>query len=79
MKLTPHASRAARGLLEWSLRDLAREAGVSVMTVQRLERGHEFFASTAEKVMSAFERHGVEILNGDSPGARIRKPAASSG
>jgi hypothetical protein len=56
------------------MRDLAREAGVSLSTVQNLEReGADYRQSTADKVIDTFARHGVEILNGDSPGARRSK------
>ena len=71
-KLTPEASRAARGLLNWSMRELAAQAGVSLPTIQRFEGGGETYVSTADKLSAAFAAHGVEILNGDSPGARMK-------
>lgn len=72
-KLTPEASRAARAILEWSMRDLAREAGVSLSTIQNIEKPTgDYRQSTAEKVIGAFAKNGVEILNGDAPGARRR-------
>lgn len=54
------------------MRDLAREADISLPTVQRIEGGGDFYVSTADKVIATFGTHGVEILNGDSPGARLR-------
>jgi len=40
MKLSPDSSqiRAARGLLDWSQDDLARQAKVGICTVRRIER-----------------------------------------
>ncbi len=70
-KLTPAASRAARGILRWSVRDLAREAGVSPTTVQLLESGRLYRAGTADAVVLAFNRMGVEITNGEGTGARL--------
>ena len=71
-KLTGEASRAARGLLNWSKRDLAKASGVSLPTVHRIETGGAFYSSTGDKIAATFEAHGVEILNGDSPGARLK-------
>jgi len=74
-RLTGAACRAARGILKWSVRDLAREAGVSPTTVNMLEADRPYREGTAEKITAAFERHRVEITNGDGTGARLRKEA----
>lgn len=71
-RLTAPASRAARALLGWSMRDLREHAGVSLPTIQAIEAGGDFRASTADKIIEAFAAHGVEILNGDAPGARMK-------
>lgn len=71
-KLTASASRAARALLEWSKRDLAAKSGVALGTIQRIETGGDFYATTGDKLIATFAAHGVEILNGDAPGARLR-------
>lgn len=71
-KLTAAATRAARGLLKWSMRDLAEHAGVSLPTVLKLESDKAVSADTADKIVAALERHGVEITNGDGTGARLR-------
>lgn len=70
-RLTAPACRAARALLGWSMRDLRAKAGVSLPTIQAIEAGGDFRASTADKIMAAFAAHGVELLNGDRPGARM--------
>lgn len=70
--LTGAGCRAARALLKWSVRDLAREAGVSPTTVNLIELGRPFRRESADKIAAAFDREGVELQNGDSPGARFR-------
>lgn len=72
-KLTAAACRAARGLLNWTARDLMREAGVSPNTVVKVEAGETVTDATASRIVQAFAKHGVEILNGDAPGARLRR------
>lgn len=73
-KLTGPASRAARGLLKWSIRELADASGVSTPTIVKLEADDPIGEGTAEKLRSAFAAHGVEITNGDGTGARLRRP-----
>ncbi|WP_439575271.1 helix-turn-helix domain-containing protein [Phreatobacter sp.] len=68
--------RAARGLLNWTVRDLAERAGVHRNTVTRLEtevssgQGH-----AAATVIAALEAAGVIFVdeNGEGPGVRLRK------
>jgi DNA-binding XRE family transcriptional regulator len=58
--ITAAQCRAARGLLDWSQLDLAKFAGVGVVTVHQLEAaGVEFI----EK-------------NGGGEGVRLKKPSA---
>ncbi len=70
--------RAARALLGWSQQKLADEAGVSVITVKRLEAQDEDFRARYDivaKVKAAVERAGVEILGeGFSHGVQLRRP-----
>ena len=70
-KLTGAACRAGRALLKWSMRDLVAASGVSLPTVLKLENDGQVSEDTADKVRTAFERHGVEITNGDGTGARL--------
>jgi hypothetical protein len=51
---------------------LKDEAGLSISAVQQVESGGDFFRGTEEKIIAAFERHRVEITNGDGTGARLR-------
>lgn len=54
------------------MRDLREKAGVSLPTIQAIEAGGDFRVSTGDKIAATFAAHGVEILNGDAPGARMR-------
>jgi transcriptional regulator with XRE-family HTH domain len=60
--LTPEASRAGRGLLNWTLKDLAERAGVAFTTISQFENGRPSYGSTAAKIAAALEAHGVEVI-----------------
>jgi transcriptional regulator with XRE-family HTH domain len=60
--ITIHASRAARGLLGWSLQDLAARTGISYESLSRFENGRPVRDSTAAKIVAAFEAEGVELI-----------------
>ena len=65
---TPRQLRAVRALLGWSASDLAEHAAVHVTTVQRMEKHdgqHRGTVATLEKVMNAFEAHGIEFVAED--------------
>ena len=65
----------ARAGLRLSVRALAKIAGVSAMTVTRLENGRSGgYAETLRKIQEALEAASAEILNGDAPGVRLRAP-----
>jgi len=70
--------RAARALLGWDQSKLAEVAGVSIITVKRLEgAGEDIHAqfATVMKVKSAFENAGVLFLGKESGlgyGVRLR-------
>ena len=72
--------RAARALLGWSQTRLSEEAGVSLITIKRLEGSNEAFParySTVMSVVGALERVGVDFLpqaGGYSHGVRLRQP-----
>ena len=73
--VTAAQCRAARGLLDWSQRDLADRAAVGIVTVRQLEAGvNEPRRATVEVVRRAFESAGVEFIdeNGGGPGVRLR-------
>lgn len=67
--------RMARAAVGWGVRDLARESGVSVDTVTRLEKGETLMPRTIEAIQRALEAAGVEFIaeNGGGAGVRLRK------
>lgn len=71
--------RAGRALLGWDQSKLADVAGVSVITIKRLEAsGEEIHAqfATVVKVKTAFETAGVMFLGEESGlgyGVRLRR------
>ncbi|NVN32128.1 helix-turn-helix domain-containing protein [Endobacter medicaginis] len=82
--LTPAQLRAARALLGIDQRTLARQAGVSLPTIQRMEASDGYVRGVVEtltRVVTALERAGVELLgenaisNGGGRGVRLRDPA----
>jgi len=76
--ITPGQYRAARGLLGWTQQDLAKRAGVGVVTVHQLESGiSEPRRATLDVIRRAFEMAGVEFIdeNGGGVGVRLREPA----
>jgi len=67
--------RAARALLRWSVRDLARQAVVSIATVNLIEDATGLPSTSraqVEAVQATLESMGIEFLNGDTPGVRLR-------
>lgn len=75
---TPGQCRAARGLLGWSQQKLAEHAGVGIVTVHQLEAGiSQPRRATLKVIQRAFEAAGVEFTNGDQPGVRLTRAAAT--
>ena len=75
--------KAARALLAWSQNDLARESGVSEPTIARLESSDGPIGGrpdTAEKLLAALEKGGIEFIpeNGGGAGVRLAKRAKRS-
>lgn len=76
----PYILKAARGLLGWTQEGLAKEAGVAVNTIRRLESVTDWektwqspSVGTLNKIQAAFEKHDLEFLKEDGVGVRIRK------
>jgi transcriptional regulator with XRE-family HTH domain len=59
--------RGARGILGWSVNDLAQHSGVSAATINSFEqdsisrRGSKLSQTTILKILETFERSGIEI------------------
>ena len=66
--------RAARALLDWSVRDLAAKAGVHRNTVTRTETDETGPGHAIAAIRAALEAAGVEFIaeNGGGPGVRLR-------
>ena len=69
--------RMARAAIGWGVRELARTAGVTANTVTRIENGADAKQSTMDRLQHALEVAGVEFINGDQPGVRLTKAAAT--
>lgn len=70
--------KAARCLLGWKQPELAEKSGVSVQTIQRIERlgpGHSKH-DNVQKLLDTFDAAGIIFLEADAeagPGVRLRK------
>jgi transcriptional regulator with XRE-family HTH domain len=65
--------RAARSLLNWTVRDLAEKAGVHRNTVTRAETEATSHGHAVGQMVRTLEDAGVEFTNGDQPGVRMRR------
>jgi transcriptional regulator with XRE-family HTH domain len=71
--MTPPQIRAARGLLNWTVQELAEKVGVDRSTIAKIESGR--YASDAETlaaICQVLEAAGVEFTDGRWPGVRLR-------
>ncbi len=68
--------RMGRAAVGWSVRELARIAGVTPNTISRIENGGDALASTLERLQTALENAGVIFIDEDDfgPGVRLREP-----
>ena len=74
--MTSAQVRAARGLLNWTVRMLAEKAGVHRNTITNIETGkYNGDADTLDAIRKAFEAAGVEFIekNGGGPGVRLKE------
>ncbi|KAA0573335.1 helix-turn-helix transcriptional regulator [Azospirillum sp. B21] len=68
----------ARAAVQWGVRELAKEAGVTPNTVSRIESGGDALAGTLSKLQAALEAAGVEFIptgayHGEGgPGVRLK-------
>lgn len=63
-------------LLGWEQVELAKRARVAIGTIRRMESFSGEIGSrtsTLSQVQQALEKAGIEFLNDESPGVRIRK------
>ncbi len=67
--------QAARALLRWRQDDLAEKAQVALGTVIRMEAADRDIPcriSTLNKIERALEKAGIEFLNDNRPGVRLK-------
>jgi predicted transcriptional regulator len=63
-------------LLGWEQIELAKRSRVAIGTIRRMESFSGQIGSrtsTLSQVQQALEKAGIQFLNDDSPGVRIRK------
>jgi len=77
MIFLPLQCRMARAALGLGIRELALAAKVSIDTITRFERGDQLKERTIEAIQRALEAAGVEFTNGEQPGVRLTKVAAT--
>jgi predicted transcriptional regulator len=76
ISLTGRHIRAARALLGWGQDDLATKAKVAARTIRRMEDFEgpiEARTDTLRRVAVTLQKAGVEFLNDDQPGVRLKK------
>ncbi|MDX0803421.1 transcriptional regulator [Sinorhizobium medicae] len=78
-EITGAQVRAARALIRWSAKDLAKAAGIGVATVSRAEVEDgvpSITAANLRAVRLALEAAGIEFIleNGGGVGVRFKKP-----
>lgn len=74
-KVTSAQIRAARGLLNWTVRDLAEKSGVHRNTITRAETSDKGPGYAISAIRDALEKGGVIFVDsdGEGPGVRLRK------
>jgi transcriptional regulator with XRE-family HTH domain len=71
--MTPTQIRAARGLLNWTVQELAEKVGIDRNTIAKIESGaYASDAETLAAICRVLEAAGVEFTNGRWPGVRLR-------
>lgn len=75
--ITGRHIRAARALLGLSQSELAKKAKVALRTLSRMEETDGAVSArtaTLNNIVAALEKAGVEFLNGNQPGVRLKLP-----
>lgn len=73
--ITSAQIRAARGMLNWSRKDLSESSGISFASMIRLESFEGVPSSnfkTLEAIKKAFEAAGIEFIGTPEEGAGVR-------
>ena len=72
--LTPAQVRMARAALQWTVEELAQQAGITAKTVHRYEHGENVTVETLLKLKDAFERAGITWVPENGGPASVRPP-----
>jgi transcriptional regulator with XRE-family HTH domain len=75
MAITSEQIRAARGLLRWEQRHLAKACKLALVTIKSIEqRPGPLMVRTSSlyAIVAAFEKAGVEFFDSDNGGAGVR-------
>jgi len=67
MPLSAAQCRGARTYIGWTAAEVAEAAGVSIMTVKRLEGGQQIRPTSLGKIAAAFTAQGVTFLAAGEP------------
>jgi transcriptional regulator with XRE-family HTH domain len=73
--ITSEQMRAARALLRWEQKDLAKASKVSLPSIKRLEGIEGPLAAqerTIDAIIAAFGKAGLEFIDGDEPGVKLK-------
>ncbi len=74
--ITGRHIRAARALLGWAQIELSKKARVAIGTVRRMEGFDGPVGARTEtlgRIVAVLEKAGIEFLNHDRPGVRLKK------
>jgi transcriptional regulator with XRE-family HTH domain len=74
--VTGRQLRAARALLGWEQIELATRSHIAIGTIRRMESFSGEVGSrtlTLSQVIAALEKAGIQFLNDDAPGVRLRQ------
>jgi hypothetical protein len=79
--ITSEQVKAARGLIRWDQKDLAKASGISLPAIKRLEQLPGPLAAqsrTVEAIIAAFNAANVKFLaeDNDGQGVRLKPPKA---
>ncbi|HCQ59819.1 MAG TPA: transcriptional regulator [Sulfitobacter sp.] len=82
MELTQGLNKAARGLLEWSIKAQAEASGISLDTLRSFESGRTRRLSRENEsaALRCFKDHGLTFLpeNGGGAGVRYAAPLGAA-
>ncbi|MBX3476238.1 MAG: helix-turn-helix transcriptional regulator [Brevundimonas sp.] len=82
--VSPAQLRAARGLLNWSVSQLAEATGLAMNTVRKAENARDYmsvYKPNAQLLRKTLEDEGVVFIDADDmgAGARLRDPVEPQG